>query len=156
VLIHNTERGAPVNKRPPETAEETALKRAEMARRRKNLTDQRLEEEKMDTINRLLKRQAPKMRGKANNAASGKAGGDTTPAVESEGQMAAGGVEEEKPQPKMVRWVTNKDGVRVYVPGSWIGTPAGSVFEKGMGGRLGHRKMVEVLVEGGDVAMAEV
>lgn len=155
MLMYNTERGVPVNKRPPETAEETALKRAEMARRRKNLTDQRLEEEKMDTINRLLKRQAPKMRGKSNNATSGKAGGDATPAAEGEGQATVGGLEEEKPEPKMIRLVSNKDGVRVYVPGSWIGTPAGSMFEKGMGGRLGHRKMVEVLDEG-DVIMAGV
>lgn len=94
------------------------------------------------------------MRGKASNAASGKAGGDATPIVEGDGQSAAGGLEEGS-EPKMVRWVSNKDGVRVYVPGSWIGTPAGSVFEKGMGGRLGgHGKMVEVLDEGSDVVMA--
>lgn len=128
-----------------------------MARRRKNLTDQRLEEEKMDTINRLLKRQAPKMRGKG--AAGGKSAGDATPALGDAGDgTAAGGALatiEEAPKPTMVRWVSSKDGVRVYVPASWIGTPAGAVFEKGMGGKMGQgRKLIEVVDEGGDVVMA--
>lgn len=40
----------------PLTADEQALKRAEMARRRKNLTDQRLEEEKVGYIPQLIPR----------------------------------------------------------------------------------------------------
>ncbi|KAL2314841.1 Ino80 complex subunit Ies2 [Schizosaccharomyces pombe] len=50
---------------PPETSgrkkltpEEMALRRIENARRRKNQSERRLEEEKMETINRLLKRQS--------------------------------------------------------------------------------------------------
>lgn len=148
-----TERGIPVNKRPPETAEEIALKRAEMARRRKNLTDQRLEEEKMDTINRLLKRQAPKLRGKPVGGSKNGVAGDATPSVDA-GAGEVAGVVQEAPIPTMVRWVNNKEGVRLYVPTSWLGTPAGRVFDPGMGGRLGHRKMVEVIDEGGDVVMA--
>ena len=147
------ERGIPVNKRPPETAEEIALKRAEMARRRKNLTDQRLEEEKMDTINRLLKRQAPKVRGKPVSGGKSGVAGDATPSVEA-GTGEVGGVVQEAPEPTMVRWISSKEGVRLYVPTSWLDTPAGRVFDPGMGGRLGHRKMVEIIDEGGDVVMA--
>ncbi|EEB09766.1 Ino80 complex subunit Ies2 [Schizosaccharomyces japonicus yFS275] len=40
------------------TPEEMALRRIENARKRKNQSEQRLEEEKQETINRLLKRQA--------------------------------------------------------------------------------------------------
>ena len=50
------------------TPEEHAMRRAEMARRRKNLSEKRNEEEKADTINRLLKKQAPKRRGKISQA----------------------------------------------------------------------------------------
>lgn len=125
-----------------------------MARRRKNLTDQRLEEEKMDTINRLLKRQAPKVRGKPVSGGKSGAAGDATPSMEAgAGAGEVGGVVQEAPKPTMVRWVSDKDGVRLYVPTSWLGTPAGRVFDPGMGGRLGHRKMVEIIDEG-DVVMA--
>ncbi|KAK5176473.1 hypothetical protein LTR16_011141, partial [Cryomyces antarcticus] len=52
------------------TEEEHAMRRAEMARRRKNLSEKRNEEEKLDTINKLLKKQAPKRKGRANAAAN--------------------------------------------------------------------------------------
>ncbi|KAI5846538.1 PAPA-1-like conserved region-domain-containing protein [Morchella snyderi] len=114
----------------PLTADEQALKRAEMARRRKNLTDQRLEEEKMDTINKLLKKQTPKMR----KSQQGRQTGDATP------NEAGGpdGLVEAPPPPKMVRWVSNKDGIRVGVPESWLAGPVGRVFmpQGGGGGAL--------------------
>ncbi|KAK9476974.1 hypothetical protein V1514DRAFT_260427, partial [Lipomyces japonicus] len=47
------------------TADELALRRTETARRRKNLSEKRREEEKRDTINRLLKKQAPKRKTKS-------------------------------------------------------------------------------------------
>ena len=45
-----------------ETEEEIQLRRAENARKRKNLKEKRLEEEKRDTINKLLKKRASKSR----------------------------------------------------------------------------------------------
>ncbi|KAA8901379.1 PAPA-1-like conserved region-domain-containing protein [Sphaerosporella brunnea] len=103
------------------SAHEQELKRAEMARRRKNLTDQKLEEEKMDTINRLLKKQTPKMRTK------GRATGDATPADQ---DTVMGGTEQPvPPTPTMVRWVSNKDGCRLAVPSSWLTGPLGKQFE---------------------------
>ncbi|KAJ5189568.1 hypothetical protein N7491_005899 [Penicillium cf. griseofulvum] len=98
------------------TAEERQMRRAEMARRRKNLSEKRNEEEKMDTINRLLKKQAPKRRGR--QAAEG---ADATPG----GQE---GVETEKADPTLVRWISGPNGCKVSVPEEWLGTPAGRVF----------------------------
>ncbi|KAH1498835.1 hypothetical protein LV164_005123 [Aspergillus fumigatus] len=98
------------------TAEERAMRRAEMARRRKNLSEKRNEEEKMDTINRLLRKQAPKRRGRI-------------PVAEAEANAAEAEAEEaEKPQLTMVRWVSGREGSRIGVPEEWLGTPAGRVF----------------------------
>ena len=67
----------------------------------------------MDTINRLLKKQAPKRRGKisalelsANNAAG--EGGEATPP------------EVEKANPVYVRWVSDGKGCRLGVPEEWV------------------------------------
>jgi len=110
------------------TAEEHAMRRAEMARRRKNLSEKRNEEEKMETINKLLKKQAPKTNARR-NLLNG-AGGDSTP--DSEAQ---------KPNPIFVRWVSNKDGNRIGVPEEWLEGPIGNIFQGSvkaapMGGRL--------------------
>ncbi|KAI9839518.1 MAG: hypothetical protein M1819_002143 [Sarea resinae] len=111
------------------TAEEHAMRRAEMARRRKNLSEKRNEEEKMDTINRLLKKQAPKRRGRAAaggavDTAATATNGDATPNP-ADGDAPA---VFEKANPLFVRWVSSSDGVRVGVPAEWGGKPVGSVF----------------------------
>ncbi|KAL4820191.1 PAPA-1-like conserved region-domain-containing protein [Aspergillus spinulosporus] len=109
------------------TAEERAMRRAEMARRRKNLSEKRNEEEKMDTINRLLRKQAPKRRGRI-------------PAAEAAENAAAdqeAAAEMDFVDPTMVRWISGREGSRVAVPEEWIGTPQGRIF----GGT--PRKLVE-------------
>ncbi|KAK5636498.1 hypothetical protein RRF57_012210 [Xylaria bambusicola] len=95
------------------TAEELSMRRAEMARRRRNLSEKRNEEVKMETINKLLKKQAPKTNRKA------QAGMESTPDIEAQ-----------KPNPIFVRWVSSKDGVRVSVPDEMLAGPAGKVFVK--------------------------
>jgi Ino eighty subunit 2 len=70
----------------------------------------------MDTINRLLRKQPPKRRGRGAVADA-----DGTPA-DQEGQ------EPEKADPTMVRWVSNANGCKLNVPEEWLGTPAGRVF----------------------------
>ncbi|ETS79457.1 hypothetical protein PFICI_09310 [Pestalotiopsis fici W106-1] len=104
------------------TAEELSMRRAEMARRRRNLSEKRNEEVKRETIDKLLKKQAPKTNRKAQLAA------------EEAAQL------EEKPNPVFVRWVSNKDGNRVAVPDEIIAGPAGKVF---IPGGLRSGKMVE-------------
>jgi Ino eighty subunit 2 len=122
-----------------------------MARRRKNLSEKRNEEEKvcafqllslaiaccshisqMETINKLLKKQAPKTNARRKDFNPTAA--DTTPDAESQ-----------KPNPLFVRWVSNKDGNRIGVPEEWLESPVGAMFHggvkrssgaAGMGGKL--------------------
>ncbi|KAI1495288.1 PAPA-1-like conserved region-domain-containing protein [Biscogniauxia mediterranea] len=105
------------------TAEELSMRRAEMARRRRNLSEKRNEEVKMETINKLLKKQAPKTNRKSQLALDG------TPDPESQ-----------KPNPVFVRWISTKDGSRVAVPDELLAGPAGKVF---VPGGLRSGKMVE-------------
>ena len=117
------------------TAEEHAMRRAEMARRRKNLSEKRNEEEKQETINRLLKKQAPKRRGKISaKEIEAQDRGDMSEADEQ--------VEEEVPtlpaNPIFVRWISNAQGYKVGVPVEWLGSPVGKVF-----GDTGERNTVE-------------
>lgn len=114
------------------TAEEHAMRRAEMARRRKNLSEKRNEEEKMDTINRLLKKQAPKRRGKISQAEI------TANAVA--GEEMSEEPEVEKANPVFVRWISDAKGCRVGVPEEWLEGPAGRVFG---GMPMGGNRMVE-------------
>ncbi|KAH6604990.1 hypothetical protein Trco_006697 [Trichoderma cornu-damae] len=95
------------------TAEELSMRRQEMARRRRNLSEKRNEEVKMETINKLLKKQAPKINRKAAAAAA------AADSLDSDLQ---------KPSPIFIRWVSNKSGSRVAVPGEVIEGPAGTVF----------------------------
>ncbi|KAI0137153.1 PAPA-1-like conserved region-domain-containing protein [Xylariales sp. AK1849] len=101
------------------TAEELSMRRAEMARRRRNLSEKRNEEVKMETINKLLKKQAPKNVRKSNLA--GDDDGDS-----------------QRANPIFVRWTSNKDGNRIAVPDEMLAGPAGRVFIPGglKGGKL--------------------
>ncbi|KJK83349.1 hypothetical protein H634G_01478 [Metarhizium anisopliae BRIP 53293] len=108
------------------TAEELSMRRQEMARRRRNLSEKRNEEVKMETINKLLKKQAPKINRKA-AAAAARADSPTE--------------ELYRPDPTLIRWVNNKNGSRVSVPADIMTGPAGQVFSKG--GGLASGKMVE-------------
>jgi Ino eighty subunit 2 len=81
----------------------------------------------MDTINKLLKKQAPKTNLRRSNFG---AVGDASPDEESA-----------KPNPLFVRWVSNKDGNFIGVPDEWLDGPVGAVFQGGvkqkrMGGKL--------------------
>ena len=124
------------------TADEHRMRRAEMARRRKNLSEKRNEEEKvchfgvlvrvrvllitflkMTTISKLLTKQAPKRRGKAakSGMASSAVPGDVTPNSQEF-------VEVEKPNPLYTRWVSTREGVKLGVPEEWLGKQAGKLF----------------------------
>jgi len=110
------------------------MRRVEMARRRKNLSEKRNEEEKvghmyslelhitnneqMETINKLLKKQAPKTNARRNGF--NPTAGDGTPESD------------HKPDPIFVRWVSNKDGNRIGVPVEWLEGPVGAVFQGGV------------------------
>lgn len=77
----------------------------------------------METINKLLKKQAPKTKGKSQLAL------DATPDDEAN-----------RPNPVFVRWINNREGSRVAVPDELVRGPAGRVFVRG---GLSSGKMVE-------------
>ena len=117
------------------TEQEHAMRRAEMARRRKNLSEKRNEEEKMDTINRLLKKQAPKRRGKISQAEIQEGTDREEPEEEAE---------PEKANPVYVRWVNNASGTRLGVPSEWLDGPAGRIFTGSSIGNNNGRLVQEV------------
>lgn len=75
----------------------------------------------METINKLLKKQAPKVQRKAANAEATNEASQGTEVV-------------------FIRWVSNKDGVRVAAKQEVLESPAGKVFG---GPKPGSQKMVE-------------
>jgi Ino eighty subunit 2 len=117
------------------TADEISLRRAEMARRRKALSEKRNDEEKQDTINRLLKRQASKRQRKADVEAD---------RIAEEGEDYEG----VRPSKVYARYVQNTKGVMLGVPREWVHAGyVGGVFgkESGKGGGGWTGRMVEVV-----------
>lgn len=94
------------SKKPALTADEAALRRSENARRRKNLSEKKLDEERQETINRLLNKQAGKSK-------------DFKKAAAEEDRAAEGAVavRAQRPLPKgMIRWVSTREGNTVSFP----------------------------------------
>jgi Ino eighty subunit 2 len=73
----------------------------------------------MDTINKLLKKQAPKTN--ARRREFNPSGSDATPDVESL-----------RANPLFVRWISRKDGNCIGVPEEWLEGPVGAVFQGGV------------------------
>lgn len=94
-----------IQKRRVLTEEENALRRAEIARKRKNLTEKKLEEEKQDTINKLLKRRA----GKASAA-------QLKQDEEDEASMRDKPRRPQMSHPALFTWVSKKEGFQLRVP----------------------------------------
>lgn len=86
------------------------MRRTEMARRRKNLSEKRNEEEKQDTINRLLKKQAPKRRSKADREADLRAEEEADP-----DRVIP------KANPVYTRIVMTNSGTHMSIPEGWEG-----------------------------------
>jgi len=81
----------------------------------------------METINKLLKKQAPKT-----NARRKDLNGEVTPDTEIS-----------KPNPLFVRWVSTKDGNRIGVPEEWLDAPVGGIFQNSVKGRGVGGKLIE-------------
>lgn len=73
----------------------------------------------METINKLLKKQAPKVNKKAAAAAAAAEGS----IYDEDGVLKA--------SPVFVRWVSNKNGISVAVPREMVNGPAGKLFRGG-------------------------
>ncbi|EXJ70907.1 uncharacterized protein A1O5_05899 [Cladophialophora psammophila CBS 110553] len=107
------------------TDEEKAMKKDEHARKRKELTKRKVQEEKTAALNRLLKPQVSKARGAAPKP--------ETLAAAAAAAAAAGSPfeEEDLPQranPIYTRWLSTQDGVRLGVPEEWLGKKVGRYF----------------------------
>lgn len=85
----------------------------------------------METINKLLKKQAPKTSARRKDM-GGSGGGDE----DEEGEAA-------RPSPVYVRWISSREGNRISVPGEWLASPAAGFAGGGGGGLSQGRKMVE-------------
>lgn len=89
------------------TAEEIELKKAENARKRKNMLEKKLDEEKQDTINKLLKRRAVKT-------------GTRSKKLENDADLE--GIQRERPRrpqldhPALLRWTSTKESITFRVP----------------------------------------
>lgn len=107
-----------IRKRNVLTEEENQIRRAEIARKRKNLSEKKLEEEKQDTINKLLKRRAKTTRTKK--------GGPVDNDADDDGIDGMDGKKREKsrrPQPQhkaLFRWVSNKHGLKLGIPEEFV------------------------------------
>ncbi|KAK5045889.1 hypothetical protein LTR84_008675 [Exophiala bonariae] len=106
------------------TDAEKAMKKDEHARKRKELTKRKVQEEKTAALNRLLKPQVSKARGAAPKpetlAAAAAAAAAGVPYEEEEYVPPA--------HPVYTRWVSNKDGFKVGVPEEWLGKRVGNYF----------------------------
>ncbi|EHY60321.1 hypothetical protein HRR83_000080 [Exophiala dermatitidis] len=106
------------------TDEEKAMKKDEHARKRKELTKRKIQEEKAAALNRLLKPQVSKARGAAPKP--------ETLAAATAAATAASPYDEEEAVPKAnplyTRWVSTKDGVKLGVPDEWLGKRVGRMF----------------------------
>ncbi|KIW77365.1 hypothetical protein Z517_09811 [Fonsecaea pedrosoi CBS 271.37] len=107
------------------TDEEKAMKKDEHARKRKELTKRKVQEEKTAALNRLLKPQVSKARGAAPKP--------ETLAAAAAAAAAAGSPyeEEDLPQranPLYTRWISTQEGVRLGVPEEWLGKKVGRYF----------------------------
>ncbi|WFD26078.1 hypothetical protein MNAN1_001053 [Malassezia nana] len=86
---------------------ELALRRSETARRRRNQSERKLEDDKIETINRLLKKQAGRVRGKDKD--------DNDGADEADGARKPRDLKANYPQP-MFRYVQRADRSVLAVP----------------------------------------
>ncbi|KAF8498417.1 hypothetical protein JB92DRAFT_2984659 [Gautieria morchelliformis] len=107
------------------TSEEIALKREETARKRKNMSEKKLEDEKTETINRLLKKQSSRSKAKRSTLLNT----SVVPTPQSphsgddgESDAVLGAVPGTTDQMGTImpgpvwRWVSNSSGIRLGVP----------------------------------------
>jgi len=105
------------------------MKKDEHARKRKELTKRKVEEEKTAALNRLLKPQVSKARGAAPKP-------ETLAAAAAAAAVVGSPWEEEEPVPKAhpvyARWVTSKEGSKLGIPEEWLGKKVGRMFGPGL------------------------
>lgn len=84
----------------------------------------------MDTINKLLKKPAPKRRTRAEMIAAAAAAEAGTPGADGEDEPP-------RADPLYSRWISNKEGSRLAVPDEWLDGPLGEMFRSAGGQPVG-------------------
>jgi len=115
-------------------ASELALRREETARKRKNLSEKKLEDEKAETINRLLRKQSTRRTRKRDADASGAA----TPANRTDGRRNNNGQDgsdsedsspsKTPPETTTYRWISSASGITFSVPSSFLPSLEGEIL----------------------------
>jgi len=105
---------------------EQALRKSEMARRRRNQTEKKLEDDKTETINRLLKKQVSRSRSKlgaegGDGEGGGSGAGEAATAQTASGRRVVGVTREmqaeSKRQPRpLFRYISNASGATLSIP----------------------------------------
>ncbi|GJJ08332.1 hypothetical protein Clacol_002543 [Clathrus columnatus] len=99
------------------TTEEMALRREETARKRKNLNEKKLEDEKTETINRLLKKQSSRSRAKRSALNASVVATPQTHSGGEEGENDQIPPERSSGMPGPAwRWISSKDGYKLGIP----------------------------------------
>lgn len=124
----------PIKKKIHLTEEEQQLKRAEMARRRKNMSVRRLEEEKQDTLDKLLKKRASRSRKiitDTNDGGPGTpgGGGPGTPNVimGEDGKYKIAKSRLVPKHPSLLAWQSTRAGFSLSMESEWLEIPKTSV-----------------------------
>ena len=114
------------------TPEQITMRRAEMARRRKDLSEKRNEQEKADTLRRLLHKPAPSRRSRAQVLADAEREEFGPGRGGLRGESVAGDDEEGEPEPKAdriyARTIIGREGTKVGIPSDWLEAPVGGMF----------------------------
>jgi len=113
------------------TAEQVTMRKAEMARRRKDLSEKRAQDEKEDTLKRLLTKQPSKKKGGVRER-----GDEEVDQIDEDGEVV-----KFKAKAGWVRSVNGIEGTRVGVPAEWLEGPCGRVFE-GIRGKVEGLRVV--------------
>ena len=93
----------------------------------------------IDTINKLLKKPAPKRRTRAEILAAQAANG-STPGADDE-------LDDVKPDPVYVRWVNSAGGSRIGVPVEWLESPVADSMARSAAASSAARPGARIMVE---------
>jgi len=85
----------------------------------------------MDTINKLLKKPAPKRKSRAEMLAAASAAESASAAASYYGDEAGDEERTETANPLFVRWINNASGSRLGVPTAWLDGPIGETLSVG-------------------------
>lgn len=108
------------------TEEEQQLRREELARRRKNMSVRRLEEEKQETLDKLLKKRASRSRKTiVDDTGNDTDGGSNTPIIGEDGKYRIAKSRLVPRHPSLLSWQSNRMGFSLSFEKEWVDLRSG-------------------------------